>query len=77
MATCETCGNENDKTSEMIADDEHHTFDRFERAIQALAPGCPHCGSRVMGYGMENEDRAFCWVHCGRGGGDTELRDRG
>jgi hypothetical protein len=29
-----------------------YTFDCFECAIQALAPTCAHCQSRVIGHGV-------------------------
>jgi hypothetical protein len=45
MATCEVCGNEYDKTFELIRGGETRTFDSFECAIQAMAPTCGHCRS--------------------------------
>ena len=55
MARCETCGNEYDKTFEIIAAGEFHVFDSFECAIQAMAPECAHCGCKVIGHGVEAE----------------------
>ena len=49
MATCEVCGNEYDKSFELIVAGVHHTFDSFECAIQAMAPICEHCKCRVIG----------------------------
>src|SRR5262249_41939202 len=48
MARCEVCGNEYDKTFEVVKDRERHTFDSFECAIHALAPICEHCGCRII-----------------------------
>src|SRR5438128_1885814 len=53
MATCEVCGNEYDKSFELIAAGVRHTFDSFECAIQAIAPICEHCKCRVIGHGVE------------------------
>ena len=38
MAKCEVCGNEYDKTFEVITGGVRHTFDSFECPIQVLAP---------------------------------------
>ena len=55
MATCEVCENEYDKAFEVVVAGKHHTFDSFECAIHALAPGLPtlqlpdrgaRCGNR-------------------------------
>ena len=51
--TCEVCGNEYDKVFEVHMDGKVHVFDSFECAIQALAPTCANCGSRIIGHGME------------------------
>ena len=48
MATCEVCGNEYDKSFELTAAGARHVFDRFECAIQAMAPICEHCKCRVI-----------------------------
>ena len=81
MATCETCGNEYDKTFKVITHEgESHTFDSFECAIHALAPSCAHCGCRVIGHGIDGALGAtYCCTHCARQGeGKTyEAADRG
>jgi hypothetical protein len=66
MATCETCGNDYDKAFEIVAAGEHHVFDSFECAIQAIAPVCEHCGCKVIGHGIEVDTRFFCCAHCAR-----------
>ena len=76
MPTCEICGNDYDKTFEVIVGNERHVFDSFECAIQALAPECPHCGCRIIGHGVEEEGKVFCCVHCARADGHSELKDR-
>jgi len=60
MATCEVCGNEYDKSFELIAAGARHTFDSFECAIQAIAPICEHCKCRVIGHSVEVGGRFFC-----------------
>ena len=76
MAKCEECGNEYDKSFQVIAAGETHTFDSFECAIQALAPTCEHCSVRIIGHGLEKNGRMFCCTHCAQQTGVTELRDR-
>src|SRR5687767_1773517 len=49
MATCETCGNEYDKTFQVTMSGKAHTFDSFECAILALEPPCDHGGIRTVG----------------------------
>jgi hypothetical protein len=73
---CETCGNDYDKAFQVIKDGQTHTFDSFECAIQALAPTCGHCGLRIMGHGVEKDERIFCCVHCAEKQGASGLRDR-
>jgi hypothetical protein len=58
MPRCETCGNDYDKAFEVIQNKEHHVFDSFECAIQALAPICAHCGCRVIGHGIEAKTKS-------------------
>jgi Rieske Fe-S protein len=76
MARCEVCGNDYDKSFEVIAAGETHTYDSFECAIHALAPKCQHCGCRVLGHGVEQDGKLFCCAHCARHTGPTDLRDR-
>ena len=75
-ASCEVCGNEYDKSFEVVTAGAHHVFDSFECAIQALAPRCEHCGCRVIGHGAEAHGRQFCSVHCAEAAGEKGLRDR-
>lgn len=76
MAQCEVCGNNYDKSFEVIADGKSHIFDSFECAIQLLAPSCPCCGCRIIGHGVEEKGQVFCCAHCARAKGETELKDR-
>jgi hypothetical protein len=76
MARCETCGNDYDKTFQITKDGQSHIFDSFECAIQALAPTCDHCGTRIVGHGLEKSGRFYCCGHCAEKRGATELRDR-
>jgi hypothetical protein len=34
-----------------------HTFDCFECAIAALAPECEKCGVKIIGHGLEADER--------------------
>lgn len=76
MARCETCGNEYDKSFEVVLAGQRHTFDSFECAIAALAPSCAHCGCRVIGHGVEAGGEIFCCAHCAGETGETDLKDR-
>ena len=76
MAKCDTCGNDYDKTFQVVASGHTHTFDSFECAIQELAPTCESCGVRIIGHGLEKNGRMFCCDHCAEKAGVKELRDR-
>lgn len=76
MARCEVCGNEYDKTFDVVREGESHTFDSFECAIQAMAPECAHCGCRVIGHGVEADGSIFCCAHCAEMSGVAGIRDR-
>jgi hypothetical protein len=77
MASCATCGNEYDKTFEIVWwDGGRHTFDSFECAIQKLAPECETCGCRIVGHGLEADATYYCCDHCARKAGVEVLRDR-
>ena len=76
MAKCETCGNDYDQVLEVTAGGKKHIFDSFECAIQALAPSCAHCGCRIIGHGVQKNDKIYCCAHCASRSGVTEVRDR-
>lgn len=76
MQRCEKCGNEYDKTFDVVMAGATHTFDSFECAIAALAPTCSHCDCRIIGHGLEADGRMFCCDHCAEQSGVTQLRDR-
>lgn len=77
MAKCEVCHNDYDKTIEVVAAGQRHTFDCFECAIHLMAPVCEHCGCKVIGHGNEVDGRFFCCANCARmETGLEEIRDR-
>ena len=76
MAQCEVCGNEYDKSFEVLMAGKRHVFDSFECAIHALAPQCEHCGCRVIGHGLEADGKYFCCAHCATEAGVVGLADR-
>jgi phage terminase large subunit GpA-like protein len=76
MARCEVCGNEYDKTFELVAAGARHTFDSFECAIHAIAPVCEHCNCKVIGHGIEVEGRFFCCASCARTATGALVSDR-
>ncbi len=75
-ARCEVCKNDYDKAFQVTLGGKTHVFDSFECAIAALAPRCAHCGTRILGHGVEKEARMFCCAHCAAAEGVGELRDR-
>ncbi|RIK96767.1 MAG: hypothetical protein DCC72_04260 [Burkholderiales bacterium] len=76
MQRCEKCGNEYDKTFDVVMAGKTHTFDSFECAIASLAPTCSHCDCRIIGHGLEADGRMYCCDHCAEQSGVTQLRDR-
>jgi hypothetical protein len=75
MPECEVCGNEYDKSIEIIRDGDSHVFDSFECAIHALAPRCAHCGCTIIGHGVEAAGTIFCCAHCAAAEGVEGVRD--
>lgn len=73
---CDVCGNEYDKSFQVMAQGKTMTFDAFECAIHALAPRCGHCECMIIGHGVEAEGVIYCCAHCARHHGQTELKDR-
>lgn len=76
MPRCERCGNEYDKTFDVIMRGENHTFDSFECAIATLAPVCDNCGVTIVGHGLEALGKTFCCDHCAEAQGIEGLKDR-
>ena len=76
VGRCEVCGNEYDKSFDVIAAGTTHTFDSFECAIHRMAPVCEHCGCKVIGHGVEADGRFFCCAHCAHEVGVSGLADR-
>ena len=76
MARCEVCGNDYDKSFEVVAAGRSHIFDSFECAIHALAPVCEHCGCKIIGHGMEAKGAFYCCANCAHLSGASEVRDR-
>ena len=76
MLVCESCGNAYDKPFVVTLEGEAHAFDCFECAIEKLAPRCGHCGTRIIGHGLEKDARIYCCAHCASAEGAVELQDR-
>ena len=64
MAKCEVCGNDYDKSFEVVAQGGRHVFDSFECASTRMAPICEHCRCRIIGHGVERESDYYCSAHC-------------
>ncbi len=76
MAKCDSCGNDYDKSFQVIISGRTYTFDSFECAIRTVAPVCEHCGVPIIGHGLEQNGKMFCCAHCAKGENVTQLRDR-
>jgi hypothetical protein len=68
MPICITCGNDYDRTFQVVFNGKSYVFDCFECAIQELAPKCAHCGCRVIGHGVEDGPTIYCCTSCERMG---------
>ena len=76
MATCDTCGNDYDKTFTITSGQRSGTFDSFECAVHAMAPTCAHCQCRILGHGVETTGDIYCCAHCARESGHSGVADR-
>ncbi|HET7904715.1 MAG TPA: hypothetical protein VFM17_09145 [Candidatus Eisenbacteria bacterium] len=76
MARCEMCGNDYDKTFQVVFNGRSHVFDSFECAINALAPTCKRCGCKIVGHGVEADGKYYCCANCARADGVTGIQDR-
>jgi len=73
---CDCCGNTYDKAFTVHLGGRSYTFDSFECAASVLAPKCARCEVRVLGHGVEQDDRIYCCASCARTAGKHELQDR-
>lgn len=76
MGTCDVCGNTYDKTFTVTQGERTRTFDSLECAVSDLALPCDHCGCRILGHGVEADDRVYCCASCARMAGEHRLADR-
>ncbi|MEO5969739.1 MAG: hypothetical protein ABIQ95_07400 [Bdellovibrionia bacterium] len=76
MAICESCGNDYERTIQIQMKGRTHVFDCFECAIHKLAPNCSHCGTRVIGHGVEMNTEIYCCAHCAEASGKSGFRDQ-
>lgn len=76
MGKCENCGNEYSKAFTVrTAEGSEHVFDSFECAARTIAPSCGHCGTKILGHGLEQDGKMYCCAHCARQEGETGLID--
>ncbi len=66
MDKCKNCGNEYDKSFQVMMNGAEYNFDSFECAINLLAPKCAHCNTRIIGHGVESESKMYCCSHCAK-----------
>ena len=74
MAKCDVCGNDYDKSFQIMQSGRTMTFDSFECAIHAMAPRCAHCDCAIVGHGVEAGGKIYCCAH--RAGHTGGVRDR-
>lgn len=72
---CDVCGNDYAHAFQVVLGGRTHTFDSFECAISKLAPTCTRCGCRILGHGLEADDKFYCCAHCARASGERGLVD--
>lgn len=75
MAECEVCGNDYERSFEVVTAGKTHVFDSFECAIHRLAPICDNCGVKIIGHGIEGHRAYYCCANCARAEGVTEAVD--
>jgi len=77
VGICVSCGNDYDKSFELIlASGERFVFDSFECAIRLAAVECSECHCKIIGHGMESGGLYYCCAHCAKLGGAKGLKDR-
>lgn len=76
MPICDNCGNDYDKSFQVVMDGQTYTFDSFECAIHRLAPRCKRCETPIVGHGLESNGDFYCCAHCAGRKGESSLRDR-
>jgi hypothetical protein len=76
MARCDVCGNDYDKSFDVVFGGSRYTFDSFECAIHKLAPQCVHCGCPIIGHGIEADGQMYCCANCARQSGVSGAADR-
>ncbi|MDR0787359.1 MAG: hypothetical protein LBG44_05780 [Gemmatimonadota bacterium] len=75
MARCEACGNDYERSFEIVMEGQTHVFDSFECAISRLAPACDFCGVPILGHGIQGEGAFYCCAHCARRAGEEGAVD--
>ena len=76
MGKCSVCGNDYDKSFEIVRAGVSQTFDSFECAIHAIAPVCVHCHCKIIGHGVEAKGSMDCCAHGARASGVSGVDDR-
>jgi hypothetical protein len=69
------CGNDYEPSFEVTLDGRSYTFDCFECAIHKLAPVCSQCGCRILGHGVQSDQKMYCCAHCARRQGIHGITD--
>lgn len=75
MGTCVNCGNDYSGSFTIKMKEGTYEFDCFECAISALAPECEHCGTKIIGHGVQKGEDIFCCASCAKQVGIHVLRD--
>lgn len=76
MPVCINCGNDYRNSFEVIQNEKSYIFDCFECAIHYLAPSCIHCGTKIIGHGIEaGNSTYYCCANCARRAGVEGAKD--
>jgi hypothetical protein len=66
LEKCSSCGNDYKNTFKVLYNDQTYYFDSLECVINILAPICQSCGCKIIGHGIEDQEKLFCCSHCFR-----------
>lgn len=64
MPTCNTCGNQIERSLEVAYEGQRGVYDSFECAIHDLAERCAHCDCTIVGHAVYAGGAAYCCEHC-------------
>ena len=77
MARCDVCGNDYDKSFQIVQGRQVAHFRQLRmRHSWHLRRRVSHCGCRIIGHGMEAHGEFFCCAYCAKQSGAPQMKDR-